>query len=144
MVRMRWVIGVMLAMLLLAGGVSVSTANAAVDLSATKTPVSRIIVSTELATQSIASDTAYPVRVAYGTSPTQACWDQGHAAAQVWNPWANGWYCVDASYTPPFVAPAGMVDFPAYCSRYYPGSQAVNRDNSLFGWKCERVEMRDI
>lgn len=125
----------MLAMLLLVAGGGVGAANATSNASPTTVVA---------ASQAVQPTVTTAVRVAYDTVPMHACQEQGHAGASVWNPYANGWWCYGVDFAPPFVTNAGMVDFPAYCSRHYPDSQATNRNNSVFGWKCERIEQRDI
>jgi hypothetical protein len=78
----------------------------------------------------------------YNTNPGQACREQGHVGASVWNNTPYGWYCYDLSFgiVPPSASfkPAGGIDFQGWCSRHYPRSVAMIVAYNLNGWRCRR------
>jgi len=68
-------------------------------------------------------------------SMTQACWvqhDDPSLTAQYenWND-PNSWVCVNSSG-----AVIGAVNIQAWCNHEWPGSTAVNIDNTAYGWRC--------
>jgi hypothetical protein len=68
-------------------------------------------------------------------SVTEACWvqhDDPSLTAQYenWND-PNSWVCVSRSGTV-----VGTVNIQAWCNHKWPGSTAVNIDNTAYGWRC--------
>jgi hypothetical protein len=69
---------------------------------------------------------------------TEACWvqhDDPSLTAQYenWNN-PNSWVCVKSS-----AAVVGTVNIQAWCNQEWPGSTAVNIDNTAYGWRCRTL-----
>jgi hypothetical protein len=68
-------------------------------------------------------------------SMAEACWvqhDDPSLTAQYenWND-PNSWVCVNSSGDV-----VGTVNIQAWCNHEWPGSTAVNIDNTAYGWRC--------
>ncbi len=73
-------------------------------------------------------------------SMTEACWvqhDDPSLTAQYknWND-PNSWVCVNGSGTV-----VGTVDIQGWCNHEWPGSTAVNIDNTAYGWRCRTLPL---
>jgi hypothetical protein len=115
--RRRIIASVGTAFLIMAGflGLSISSASAATSASPSASASVQIL---------------YPINVPV------ACEQKGHLGALAWNTTPYGWFCINASTSPPFWDIAGGVDMQGYCNRDYPGSTAIIYRNNLYGWRC--------
>lgn len=89
-----------------------------------------------ISSASASTSASTSVQILYPINVVQACEEQGHLGASFWNTSPYGWYCYNFSPSPPFWEWAGGVDMQGYCSRTYPGSQAIIYYNDLYGWRC--------
>ena len=73
-------------------------------------------------------------------SMVEACWvqhDDPSLTAQYenWND-PNSWVCTNSSG-----AVVGTVNIQAWCDHQWPGSIAVNIDNTAYGWRCRTLPL---